>query len=226
MSEPPSLIVRSRKKQNRISTGVSSPPVRQNSNVSVSSSSSISAVPGEDHATIESIMAEDIANTYHTRELEDNPETAALLRMLLAQDLAGSHKTGEAYQDLDIHSGVSSAAALTNQQDDNEALSYEECLELEEALGDVKKEVWALRAEYEIGKLSTETFDSEVLQSCKDSTKSKDLEFICPVCLQEYEHSDLLRRLPCHHAMHICCADQWLMQTNGCPCCRKPITQD
>jgi Ring finger domain len=100
----------------------------------------------------------------------------------------------------------------------DDELSYEECLEIGEALGDVKKENWLIRAEGEINKLDVEIYEADAQAGDND-----DREHNCLVCLQQYESNDVLRRLPCGHAFHICCADHWLMQTNACPCCRKPI---
>lgn len=96
----------------------------------------------------------------------------------------------------------------------DEELSYEACLEIGEALGDVKTEEWTKRAEEEINKLEIEVYDRQA--AC---------EHKCLVCLQQYESSDVLRSLPCGHSFHICCVDQWLMRTNACPCCRKPIDE-
>ena len=102
--------------------------------------------------------------------------------------------------------------------DKDETLSYEECLWISEALGDVKQEEWALRAEGEINKLGLETFE-EANNADADACT-------CLVCLQPYEENDLVRKLPYGHNFHICCADQWLMRANACPCCRTPIAEE
>ena len=105
---------------------------------------------------------------------------------------------------------------------DEDTLSYEECLHISEALGDVKRDEWNLCAEGEICQLPVEVYPEEAEEG-HSSTKTE--EATCLVCLQQYESNDVLRRLPCNHAFHICCADQWLLQKNACPCCRKPIDQ-
>jgi len=105
---------------------------------------------------------------------------------------------------------------------DEDTLSYEECLHISETLGDVKRDEWNLRAEGEINQLPVEVYQEEAEEE-HGSTKTE--AATCLVCLQAYESNDVLRRLPCNHAFHICCADQWLLHKNACPCCRKPIDQ-
>lgn len=108
-----------------------------------------------------------------------------------------------------------------NQNEDNrqsdDVLSYEECLRISEIIGDVKRDQWALCAESEINKLQVDNFMFANLADTEDCT--------CLVCLQQYEENDLVKKLPCGHAFHNCCADQWLMRANACPCCRKPIDE-
>ncbi|CAB9496969.1 protein ligase Arkadia [Seminavis robusta] len=103
--------------------------------------------------------------------------------------------------------------------DDEDELSYEECLEISAALGDVKQEEWMLRAEDAINKLDVEIFS-------KETSSGKEEDCTCLVCIMNFEDNDVQRRLPCGHAFHICCADQWLLQNNACPCCRNPIAAD
>ncbi len=43
----------------------------------------------------------------------------------------------------------------------------------------------------------------------------------CPICLLEYEGSDVLRQLPaCGHIFHTSCVDPWLEKQPTCPVCR------
>lgn len=63
----------------------------------------------------------------------------------------------------------------------------------------------------------------------------------CPICLEDYktpstnkkdldeEGAELepLRLLPCNHALHKSCVDQWLTTVSGrCPICQKPVLKD
>ncbi|KAF9185496.1 hypothetical protein BGZ51_006602 [Haplosporangium sp. Z 767] len=46
----------------------------------------------------------------------------------------------------------------------------------------------------------------------------------CTICLQTFEQSDYLRPLPCRHAFHVDCIDEWLRQSAQCPICRQEVT--
>src|SRR5690606_3349011 len=43
----------------------------------------------------------------------------------------------------------------------------------------------------------------------------------CAICLDEYQSSDELRRLPCGHYFHRSCVDEW--NSAHCALCRQPI---
>jgi hypothetical protein len=46
----------------------------------------------------------------------------------------------------------------------------------------------------------------------------------CAVCIESLTGRHLRRRLPCGHAFHAHCADEWLLLHNAtCPCCRRTI---
>ncbi|XP_038063377.1 RING finger protein 150-like [Patiria miniata] len=45
----------------------------------------------------------------------------------------------------------------------------------------------------------------------------------CPVCLEGYKASDLVRVLPCKHYYHKYCVDQWLIEHRTCPMCKLNI---
>lgn len=47
----------------------------------------------------------------------------------------------------------------------------------------------------------------------------------CVVCLNEFQHLDMLRLLPkCNHAFHVDCIDVWLLTNSNCPLCRSAIS--
>ncbi|KAK9724145.1 hypothetical protein RND81_05G051500 [Saponaria officinalis] len=43
----------------------------------------------------------------------------------------------------------------------------------------------------------------------------------CPICLMEYSIDDVVRHLPCIHAFHVHCIDQWLDSHVECLLCKK-----
>lgn len=45
----------------------------------------------------------------------------------------------------------------------------------------------------------------------------------CPVCLELFVEADEQRTLPCFHAFHQSCVDEWLEAHNECPICRHSI---
>ncbi|KAF8018502.1 hypothetical protein BT93_H3396 [Corymbia citriodora subsp. variegata] len=46
----------------------------------------------------------------------------------------------------------------------------------------------------------------------------------CPVCLSEFDESDMLRLLPwCGHAFHAPCINKWLAKHAACPVCRSTV---
>uniref|UniRef100_A0A6B2LG62 RING-type E3 ubiquitin transferase n=1 Tax=Arcella intermedia TaxID=1963864 RepID=A0A6B2LG62_9EUKA len=46
----------------------------------------------------------------------------------------------------------------------------------------------------------------------------------CPICMSEYEESQLLRRLNCFHSYHQECIDAWFQSSKKCPICKLDIT--
>jgi len=48
----------------------------------------------------------------------------------------------------------------------------------------------------------------------------------CAVCLETYVAGDALRRLPCLHAYHKDCVDQWFARSVECPVCKHDVNQD
>ena len=45
----------------------------------------------------------------------------------------------------------------------------------------------------------------------------------CPICLNDFEAEDELRMLPCSHAFHEGCVDEWLQVNATCPSCRRSV---
>lgn len=45
----------------------------------------------------------------------------------------------------------------------------------------------------------------------------------CAICLETYTESSVSHILPCGHAFHVDCADQWLRTSERCPLCKKRV---
>uniref|UniRef100_A0A0B6YMR4 RING-type domain-containing protein n=1 Tax=Arion vulgaris TaxID=1028688 RepID=A0A0B6YMR4_9EUPU len=45
----------------------------------------------------------------------------------------------------------------------------------------------------------------------------------CVICMNEFTFGEQLRHLPCMHAYHKDCIDDWLMRSFTCPSCMEPV---
>jgi hypothetical protein len=50
-----------------------------------------------------------------------------------------------------------------------------------------------------------------------------DLVEECSICLSQYETNDAMRTLPCDHAFHKDCIDQWMERSTFCPMCKLSL---
>ena len=48
----------------------------------------------------------------------------------------------------------------------------------------------------------------------------------CPICLQKYKSSDIIKEFPCKHIFHKNCIFKWLKTSNVCPLCKHDITDE
>jgi hypothetical protein len=48
----------------------------------------------------------------------------------------------------------------------------------------------------------------------------------CPICLQKYKGTDIIKEFPCKHIFHKNCIFKWLKESNVCPLCKYDITND
>ena len=93
-------------------------------------------------------------------------------------------------------------------------LSYEQLLALQERLGGAVPR--GATAE-QVAALPTRRYVPREGAAPADAT--------CSICLADFEAGDELRALPCSHAFHCGCIDQWLKTSRQCPCCRRELTQ-
>jgi hypothetical protein len=48
---------------------------------------------------------------------------------------------------------------------------------------------------------------------------------VCPICLQQIEAAEVVRRPPCKHAFHTTCIDSWGLKNLSCPVCRADLSK-
>ena len=47
----------------------------------------------------------------------------------------------------------------------------------------------------------------------------------CPICMEQFEASSIVRQLPCQHLFHDNCVLQWFVKDDRCPKCRTNINK-
>ena len=184
-----------------------------------------------DHA--ENGVPSDPAN----RASRDEEESIALARALMAEEaMAASYAMSMDYlrNNRDQFSEEDLAALQAAMDDDDDergaedhppedgGMSYELMLRLGDRIGDVKSERWATVAGEKIAQLGTFLFDV----SKEETRDMNDCDAKCLICQFQYEDKESLRRLPCKHAFHTECVDQWLMTKDFCPYCRQAIVKE
>ena len=62
------------------------------------------------------------------------------------------------------------------------------------------------------------------LRDCRSIVKvtlERPIDMICPICLDEYKHGDIVSELACGHQFHPQCVNKWLKERRICPMCRR-----
>lgn len=99
-------------------------------------------------------------------------------------------------------------------QFDDEDMSYEQLLELQERLGNVNRGASQNEIEGSSLKFKIER-DSQISSDSKE----------CMICFDEYKVGDEVRRLPCMHLFHADEIDKWLQTNRTCPICKTDVKE-
>jgi len=62
--------------------------------------------------------------------------------------------------------------------------------------------------------------------SKKEKERGKTFVEACPVCLGEFEGTEICRQAICNHYFHKDCIEQWLKKQENCPFCRADLSRE
>lgn len=101
---------------------------------------------------------------------------------------------------------------------DLDNMSYEEILELQEQIGDVRQTNWSHRAESVIAKRCT-------VATCKELENQGHSLDQCLICQHNFHPAERILLLPCGHMFHHGCSFEWLSRHDTCCLCKKSIEE-
>lgn len=110
-----------------------------------------------------------------------------------------------------LNGGQNSSAALPRNVSPSQ-MTFDELTQLGENLGKVSKGT----SKSALDELPTCTYAEAAEKNAITGEQ-------CAICRFEYEKDDVLRILPCMHAEHAECLDQWLLRNRSCPLCFKDV---
>ena len=114
-----------------------------------------------------------------------------------------------------MNGGIEPPEGATERSLSPSQMTYDQLLQLGENVGKVSK--------------GTDQKQLDDLPTCTyGEAKSKGEAFAilgeqCAVCRCEYDDDDVVRILPCRHAEHAECLDQWLLRNRSCPLCQRDV---
>lgn len=116
--------------------------------------------------------------------------------------------------------GVAQVLLALERIEQDEELSYEELLALEERIGSVSTAL----PEEELSKCLRRNIyqgmasETETLEADEDGDDIK-----CSICQEEYVIGDEIGNLGCEHGYHMECIKQWFKLKNWCPICKAAV---
>ena len=123
--------------------------------------------------------------------------------------------------------GMRIVSGNRHQHVDPSQMTYEQLLALQQRVGNVNQGASEQRidqlptSKYNSGKPTSSNTSSS--SSTESSSNDPDQDNTCSICMSEFEDGETIRRLPCFHAYHSSCIDQWLKQKAQCPVCRADV---
>ena len=114
-----------------------------------------------------------------------------------------------------MNGGIEPPEGATERSLSPSQMTYDQLLQLGENVGKVSK--------------GTDQKQLDDLPTCTyGEAKAKGETFAilgeqCAVCRCEYDDDDIVRILPCRHAEHAECLDQWLLRNRSCPLCQRDV---
>ncbi|CAN0860138.1 Probable E3 ubiquitin-protein ligase ZFP1 [Linum grandiflorum] len=113
--------------------------------------------------------------------------------------------------------------ALERIEQQDEDLTYEELLALEDRMGTVSTAV----KEEELSEcVKTGIYQSVSTERSSKSISSDMEDMKCSICQEEYADEEEVGRLRCEHKYHLKCIQQWLRVKNWCPVCKASAVSD
>jgi len=172
----------------------------------------------EDDASIalaRQLMAEENLNAFMRLQEAYLYDNKALTQTCLTQGMENEMDPSVALA-LRLLEEESQAAPILNVDLDN--MSYEQILQLEERMGDVKQDRWSRISKRVIEERCTvATYKELKRKGCKDE--------LCHICQHNFSDNERLLLLPCKHVYHYGCASQWLHKHDTCCLCKRSITE-
>ena len=114
-----------------------------------------------------------------------------------------------------MNGGIEPPEGATERSLSPSQMTYDQLLELGENIGKVSKGA----ASDALQALPTCTY----AEAKKRGESYAIVGEQCAICRMEFEDNDVMRVLPCRHAEHAECLDQWLRLNRSCPLCQRDV---
>ncbi|KAM0859578.1 hypothetical protein ACQ4PT_047097 [Festuca glaucescens] len=122
---------------------------------------------------------------------------------------ASANSTTEERIQTPVHQNSSSPQAVWQDNIDPDNMTYEELLDLGEAVGTQSRGL----SQESIASLPVTKY------KCGFFSRKKARRERCVICQMEYRRGDLQMALPCKHVYHASCVTRWLSINKVCPVC-------